>query len=221
MEATQATQIETQKNRKGYGLLAFGLALVFATAAFFSGLYFGSNFAPPPSNQEANIFSFLQTPTVPDSEVEMGEFWRVWKLLEEKYVSNATTTVSNEDRVIGAIHGLVESYDDPYTLFLPPEEAKDFAENISGNFSGVGMEVGIRDDVVTVIAPLPETPAEKSGILAGDKIVKIDEKTTEGMSIDEAVQLIRGEKGTEVVLTIYREGKLSLRRYDHNSYHQN
>jgi carboxyl-terminal processing protease len=112
-----------------------------------------------------------------------------------------------EDRIWGAIEGLVDSYDDPYTVFLPPEDAAIFEEDISGNFSGVGMEVGIRDDVVTIIAPLPGTPAEKAGLLAGDVIVRIDESSTDGMNIDEAVRLIRGERGTEVVLMIFREGE--------------
>lgn len=206
---TQTSEAATSKNRS-FGLLAFGLALIFATAAFFSGLHFGTNLAPN-ENQEANLFSFLSTQTDPVSGVELDEFWRVWNLLEEKYVSGTTTNITDEDRVTGAIEGLVDSYDDPYTIFLPPTEAEEFAENIAGNFSGVGMEVGMRNNIVTVIAPLPDTPAEKAGILAGDAIVRIDDKTTEGMNVDEAVQRIRGEKGTEVVLTIYREGDIEFR----------
>jgi carboxyl-terminal processing protease len=82
-----------------------------------------------------------------------------------------------------------------------------FGEEIAGNFSGVGMEVGMRDDMVTVIAPLPNTPAEKAGIIAGDTLIKIDGESTEGMNTDEAVRRIRGEQGTTVNLTIYREGQ--------------
>lgn len=210
MEATETNQISSTQNKKGYGLLAFGLALVFATAAFFSGVQLGSNVSAA-GDQEANIFSFFQSKTEPADGVELDEFWRVWNLLEEKYVSGTSTTITDEDRVTGAIEGLVDSYDDPYTIFLPPQEAEEFEENISGNFSGVGMEVGIRDDVVTVIAPLPDTPAEKAGVLAGDIVTRIDGASTEGMSIDEAVKRIRGEKGTEVVLTIYRAGEIEFR----------
>lgn len=88
---------------------------------------------------------------------------------------------------------------------MPPQQAELFEQDISGNFSGVGMEVGMREGLITIIAPLPETPAEKAGILAGDVIVKIDGESTEKMNVDEAVRRIRGEKGTEVVLTILRK----------------
>jgi carboxyl-terminal processing protease len=136
----------------------------------------------------------------------------VWELLDEKFVgSTSTEPVGTEERIHGAIEGLVRSYGDPYTIYLPPEDASMFEEDISGNFSGVGMEVGMRDRVVTIIAPLPDTPAEKAGLIAGDAIIRIDGKSTDGMSIDEAVRLIRGEKGTEVVLTIYREGEDEFR----------
>lgn len=192
--------------RNGNTLLALGLAFVFATAAFFSGLHLGTNLEAR-SSLEANVFSFFSTETKPAEDVSIDEFWRVWNLLEEKYVFNASSTRPTEaDRIRGAIDGLVKSYDDPYTVFLPPKEAESFAEDISGNFSGVGMEVGIRNNIITVIAPLPDTPAEKSGVLAGDAIVKIDGESTEDLSIDEAVARIRGEKGTEVVLTVYRDG---------------
>ena len=210
MEASEISQTSTTQNKKGYGLLAFGLALVFATAAFFSGMQLGSNVAAA-GDQEANIFSFLQSKTAPAEDVDLDEFWRVWNLLEEKYVSGTTTSVTSDDKVIGAIEGLVDSYDDPYTIFLPPQEAEEFEENISGNFSGVGMEVGMRDGVITIIAPLPDTPAEKAGVLAGDVIIRIDDTSTESMSVDEAVKRIRGEKGTEVVLTIYRAGDIEFR----------
>ena len=84
MEASEISQTSTTQNKKGYGLLAFGLALVFATAAFFSGMQLGSNVAAA-GDQEANIFSFLQSKTAPAEDVDLDEFWRVWNLLEEKY----------------------------------------------------------------------------------------------------------------------------------------
>src|SRR5690606_19622306 len=111
------------------------------------------------------------------------------------------------ERVEGAIAGLVASYDDPYTVFLPREEAAYFSEDISGNFSGVGMEVGLRDGLITVIAPLPDSPALKAGIQTGDIITRIDEHSTDRMGVDRAVRLIRGDSGTSVTLTLYREGE--------------
>lgn len=191
-------------------LLGVGLAVVFAAAAFFSGLHIGSGMEGG-KGLEASAYSLFELQTEPPADVNLDEFWRVWNLMEEKFVSGTTTSLlTSEDMMRGAIEGLVDSYGDPYTVYLPPSDAEKFEEEISGNFSGVGMEVGMRSSVITVIAPLPDTPAEKSGLFPGDAIIEIDGETTEGMSIDEAVQKIRGEKGTEVVLTIFREGELEL-----------
>lgn len=188
-------------------LLGIGLAVLLSTATFFSGLHIGTD-----TKLEANIFSFFSRQTQADDSVDMSEFWRVWHLLDEKFVtSSSTAELTDEEKIEGAITGLVKSYGDPYTIYLPPVEAAAFEEDISGNFSGVGMEVGIREDVLTVIAPLPESPAERSGILAGDMILRIDDASTEDMSVDEAVRRIRGEKGTEVHLTIFREGEEEYR----------
>lgn len=134
-------------------------------------------------------------------------FWKTWNVLNEKFVPASTTApvVNTEDRVWGAIKGLAASLNDPYTVFLPPEEAKLFFENINGNFEGVGMEVGMRHEILTVIAPLKGMPAEKAGVRAGDKIVQINGTITTNLSIDKAVLMIRGKKGTAVKLTLIRE----------------
>lgn len=190
-------------------LLGVGLAMLLAVATFFSGLHVGSDM-----RLEASLGALFRPETQADTSIDLSQFWNVWNILEEKFVSGTTSEdVAREERIRGAIGGLVDSYGDPYTVYLPPEEASAFADEISGNFSGVGMEVGIRDDIITVIAPLPESPAEKAGILTGDAIIKIDETSTEGMSTDEAVRRIRGEKGTEVHLTIYREGETEFREF--------
>ncbi|MBP6881719.1 MAG: S41 family peptidase [Candidatus Pacebacteria bacterium] len=194
-------------SKRGLGLF---LALLLAGGAFFSGLQVGQ-LSITSDDQSASIFSlFSLTPSSTEAATrpDLAEFWRVWDLLEEKFaVSSTSSALGDEDRVRGAIEGLVDSYGDPYTVYMPPEDAEKFDQNISGNFSGVGMEVGLREGIITVIAPLPDTPAERAGILAGDVVVKIDEKSTEKMSVDEAVSLIRGEKGTIVNLQIYREGE--------------
>ncbi len=197
---------EEQPPRKN--LLGIGLALLLATASFFSGLQMGSADVEEPVTQEASLFSLFRSPEVETAdEVNLEDFWRVWNLLEEKYVGNKDgSTLSSEKRIEGAIDGLVASYGDPYTVFMPPQESADFQEEISGNFSGVGMEVGMRDGLITVIAPLPGSPSEKAGVLTGDAIVRINGTSTERMNIDEAVDIIRGEQGTSVSLTVLRAG---------------
>ncbi len=192
---------DSVQTKKSISLLGIGLSVLLATATFFSGIHIGTD-----TRQEANIFSFLSRETQADNSIDMTEFWRVWNLLNEKFVTNASSTaLSDQERIQGAIEGLVKSYADPYTIYLPPKEAEVFNDDISGNFSGVGMEVGLRDDVVTVIAPLPDSPAEKAGLMAGDMIVRIDGESTEGWGIDEAIRRIRGEQGTEVTLSIFRK----------------
>src|SRR6185437_12339023 len=103
--------------------------------------------------------------------------------------------------------GLASSFGDPYTVFFPPVEAKKFQEDIAGNFTGVGMEIDVKDGVLTVIAPLKGTPAEAAGVKTGDAIIAIDGKSTQGISTDEAVNLIRGPVGSTVDLTIVRNRK--------------
>jgi len=139
-------------------------------------------------------------------EVDLQTFWQVWNLLEDKYPFE-DKELDNESKVFGAIKGLTASYNDPHTMFLEPKEAKIFNEDVDGEFSGAGMEVGIRAGNIVVIAPLKDSPAEQAGIKAGDIIVTIETESTAGMHIDEAVQLIRGKKGTEVVISVARENE--------------
>ncbi|MEX2052182.1 MAG: S41 family peptidase [Candidatus Paceibacterota bacterium] len=139
------------------------------------------------------------------SRTDFDPFWKAWNMINEK--SPDAPNVTNQEKLFGAISGLVSSLNDPYSVFFSPEEAKIFEDEIAGNFSGVGMEVGIKDNVLTVIAPLKDTPAYRVGIMSGDKILQIDDTVTNNMSIDKAIKLIRGEKGTEVSLTIFREGE--------------
>jgi carboxyl-terminal processing protease len=145
----------------------------------------------------------------PDSSVDLADFWKAWNALNANYViTHASSTLpSAKERLFGAISGLANSYGDPYTVFFPPAEAKSFSESISGSFAGVGMEIGVKDSVLTVIAPLKGTPAQAAGIKTGDQIATIDGKSTEGLSVDKAVTLIRGPAGTTVNFMIIRNGK--------------
>lgn len=140
------------------------------------------------------------------SDVNFASFWKVWNLINEKYVPASTTakTVTEEKKVYGAIEGLASSLGDPYTVFFPPVESEIFATAVRGNFEGVGMEVLAQGGAITVISPLKNSPASRAGILAGDKIIKIDNQETTALSTEDAVQLIRGQRGTAVKLTISR-----------------
>lgn len=136
--------------------------------------------------------------------VDFSLFWDAWKLVEEKFVNRSK--IEAQKMVYGAINGMLHALGDPYTVFMPPEENKKFSEDMKGEFGGIGAEIGIRNDILTIISPLEDSPAKKAGIKSQDKILKIDDKSTEDMTTDEAVNLIRGLKGTEVKLNIFREG---------------
>ena len=142
-------------------------------------------------------------------QADLAEFWEVWKLMEKEYPFSKDAP-SVQDRVYGAISGLVSSYGDPYTTFFPPKEAKLFNDEVEGSFGGVGMEVGMRDGSITVIAPLKDSQAEHAGIKAGDIITAIDGKKTDGMDVDTAISLIRGDVDTTVTLTVLRSGEKEL-----------
>lgn len=178
-------------------VIAGSFIVIALIISFIAGSYVGR------SEAEAAI-NVLNKDANGQTNVDFEPFWKAWSVLNEKYV-NATST-TDQEKVWGAIKGLAASTGDPYTVFFPPEESKMFESDISGNFEGVGMEIGIRDGVLTVVAPLKGSPAERAGIRAGDKILKVDDVSTADLGVDKAVKLIRGAKGTDVVITIFREG---------------
>lgn len=139
----------------------------------------------------------------------------VQKNLSSKFVSwKATyTPPTAQDLEYAMVKGYVEAYKDPYTQYFPPQEAKNFKENVTGSFGGVGMEVGLRDGLVTVIAPLKDSPAMKAGIKAGDIVMKIDgaDIYEAGLSVDQAVSKIRGQIGTDVVVTVLPKGSKNIK----------
>ena len=169
---------------------------------FFLGIYLGYNNRP-----EIDKITGLSNKATPDTvQADFSPFWKAWNTINEKYPDSSAVTAQN--RVYGAIAGLVGSLNDPYSEFFKPDEAKIFEGDIAGNFTGIGMEVGMKDNILTVIAPLKDTPAEKAGIKSGDEIIKINDTFTSNLSIDEAVKLIRGDKGTNVKLSILHQGDI-------------
>ena len=137
-------------------------------------------------------------------DVDFNLFWEVWDILKKEYVDK--DKLDDKKMFYGALKGLVESTGDPYTVFMEPKLAKEFSNDLAGTFEGIGAEIGKKDDIITIIAPLIGTPAEKIGLQAGDKIYSINGESTSGLAVEEAVSKIRGPKGTEVTLTIFRNG---------------
>ncbi len=187
------------KEKKRKKIIIYFALVVLIIGSFFLGVLVGQrrNYLSPV------IVGKNSPPSDFSSKIDFKIFWDAWRLIKKDFYQQP---VSDKDLFYGAISGLVESLDDPYSLFLEPKTAKEFVEDLSGKFEGIGAEIGIRKKQLTIIAPLAKSPAEKAGIRAGDKIYAIDGKETSGMSLEEAVRLIRGKKGTKVVLTIMREG---------------
>lgn len=142
-------------------------------------------------------------------DINFDLFWKVWDTLKLEYVDRKE--LNDKEMFYGAIKGMVASLGDPYTVYLDPKLAKDFEEDLSGKFEGIGAEIGIRNEILTIISPLEDSPAYKAGLKAGDQIYYINGESTLGISINEAVKRIRGPKGEAVVLTIAREGADQLR----------
>jgi carboxyl-terminal processing protease len=136
--------------------------------------------------------------------IDMSLFWDSYNKLQENFIDPAK--LDNQKIVYGAIEGMTKSLGDPYTDFFNPEQAKLFNSDLAGSFEGIGAVIGIKKNQLTVISPLEKSPAENAGIKAGDSIIKINGKDAGDMTTDEAVNLIRGPKGTNVTLTIFREG---------------
>ncbi|MEK7581860.1 MAG: S41 family peptidase [Patescibacteria group bacterium] len=182
------------------------LSILIIAVSFGAGVLVGKRYYSSEIEKVITIFNKESATVAVTSGTDFGPFWKTWNTLSEKYVSFKSTT-TDQERVWGAISGLAESFGDPYTVFFPPVESKNFEASINGEFQGVGMEIGIRDRVITVISPLKGTPAFNAGIKAGDKILKIDGAPTMEMTVEKAVSLIRGTKGTTVAITIFREGE--------------
>ncbi|PIR84138.1 hypothetical protein COU18_01805, partial [Candidatus Kaiserbacteria bacterium CG10_big_fil_rev_8_21_14_0_10_51_14] len=159
--------------------------------------------------------SLVPSAAVPPPNADFSDVWKAWSVIDEKFVGAAvasstpiasSTEEINQKRIWGMIGGLAASLDDPYTFFLPPAENEEFVSEMSGSFEGIGMEIAVRDQVLTVVSPLKGTPAERAGLKAGDLILNIDGVSTTGLDVTSAVKKIRGPKGTQVTLTISREG---------------
>ena len=186
------------KNKKQ---LLIPIIVIIAAGLFVGGFFIGKSYQQESTTDRIFFNRELGKP----EPVDFSLFWQALRTLEEKYVDSEK--IDYKEILYGAIEGMTDSLGDDYTIFMRPEKSKSFIQSVSGNesFEGVGMEIGLKAKALTVISPLEGTPAYKAGIKAGDKILKINDKLTEGMTTEEAVSLIRGKKGTQVTLTIDRK----------------
>ncbi len=174
---------------------------------FLSGYYFGVNGFNLDSGKFPKV-SISRVSPKNRSDVDFSLFWKVWDTIDSSYYDKSKIDVSK--MVYGAISGMVSGLGDPYTAFLAPEENKVVEEDLSGSFQGIGIQIGFKGKNLAVISPLPESPAEKAGIKAGDLIVgiiDIDKKievNTSGMNLNDAVKIIRGKAGSKVTLVLLR-----------------
>ena len=150
----------------------------------------------------------LKKKTMPaylEEDIDFSLYWDVWSMLREKYVDQP---VAETQMLYGSLFGMVASLGDPYTIFFDPESAAAFNEELGGSFEGIGAEIAVKEGQLVVVAPLSGSPAEKAGLETKDVILAVDGEDTAGMTVHEAVLIIRGEAGTTVVLTVRREGVL-------------
>ena len=184
-----------EKRKRIISLLA---AIILLAAVFSGGALFG--YANRPAMERVVGILNKQSPASGPENIDFSPFWGAWNTVESKYVSASST--DRQKMVWGAIQGMVGSLGDPYSTFFPPQENKAFNDELKGNFAGVGMEISVKNGILIVVSPLKNTPAERAGIKSGDSILKINDKTTEGMMADQAASLIRGDVGTTVKLNI-------------------
>ena len=153
----------------------------------------------------AALSSLISSSGTDIEKADLAIFWQVWDMLYELYVDKSA--MNDQQMVYGAIKGMVASLDDPYTVYMTPEETKEFDQSLNGQLEGIGAELTVRDGNLIVVSPLKDSPAEKAGLQPNDIVYKIDGELTSDMTLFDAIMKIRGEKGTNVVLTLIREAK--------------
>ena len=193
-------KLPNKKSSKGKAVLIIFLILVILLIGFSGGYITGVWDQARLSPRQA-IMRIINASDekVEDESIDFKLYWKIWDEINENYYKQP---VDDKKMFYGSLMGLTASLQDPYSVFLDPELTEEFSDEMNGSFEGIGAEVGIRDDAITIIAPLPESPAEKAGLRAGDIVLKIDDTDTINMSLDQAIKLIRGEKGTPVILTV-------------------
>ena len=196
-------QYGAAKKAAGKIKILLAIAVVIAVVSFSFGLFFG---------RAANFINFFQPFSLSiKNDAGYPEIFEdqmtkeIWQIIKSGYLR--ADSADPQKMYYGALMGYVAGLGDPYTMFFDPELTKEFEIEIEGEFSGIGAEVGLRDGNITIVSPMPGSPAEKAGLKAGDKVLAIDGRDATAMVLDEAIKLIRGEKGTTVNLLVSRDDK--------------
>lgn len=153
-------------------------------------------------SEEAKEAKNFSTASQDGETFDANMYFEVWDTLKQNHVDK--NKIKDKDLFYGSLKGLAQAVNDPYTVFMDPKTSQEFTDDLAGTFEGIGAEVGMRNEIITIIAPLDGMPAQKAGVLAGDKVYAIDGQPTMGLTVDEAVKKIRGPKDTQVTLTILR-----------------
>lgn len=178
----------------------FGLILLTFSAGYLYGVY--QKTKVPPQEAIQQIVRQSEDQQVSE-EVDFSLYWDVWNRIKRDYVRQP---VDEADLFYGSVAGLVRGAGDPYSAFFGPDQTESFNDSLNGSFGGVGIELGAKEGQVVVIAPLPDTPAERNGVLASDVILAVDDEYIDDETVEEVVFLIRGEVGTDVTLLLQRNG---------------
>lgn len=212
----KAHQPKKSKSRWLKWYLVVSLAVFCLLAGFGGGVYWLWQ-APQPGEPNiqvelyppdpGEVFNTQGTPDYLRQDVDFDIFWDVWQLVQTKFVNQP---VLDTELFYGSLKGLVASLGDPYSVFLDPKTTSEFNQELSGSFEGIGAEIGLREGQLTIVAPLDNSPAQKAGLHAGDKVMAIDGFDTTGISIEYAVSIIRGPQSSQVTLTVVRDDPVEL-----------
>jgi carboxyl-terminal processing protease len=193
MKEKEKSEVIKSTSRKRSTFLFYNIVLVFIVFAL--GYYQGSQ-----------KYRFLEN----QNGIDLKVFWEAWDKLKEKSVDN----ISNDKMVEGAISGVLSSLDDPYTVYMSKKDNQRFREDIQGEFGGIGIEIVQKNNLPTVVTPLPDSPAEKAGLKTGDIIAEVDGTKSTDMSFSETIDKIRGEKGTKVTIKVLRGDQSDLLTFE-------
>ena len=201
---------ETNERLNRFSSLALALAVLFFVfgSGYRLGEFKGKKQVTKPVVAEGVNLNQDSFSANADAKVDMSLYWKVWNVLGIKYVDQEK--IDKQKLLFGAIKGMVEAVGDPYTYFMTPKQNEEAKADLEGKYEGIGAQLGMRENLILVVAPLKDSPAEAAGVKAGDIIVAVDGKSTKGWTISEAVSKIRGKENTVVKLGLVRNEKDAL-----------